>query len=499
MKKYFLIVTLAVLIIGAFLTGSWYGGEKSSRKSTSQERRILYYVDPMNPSHTSNEPGLAPCGMKMEPVYAEEPMQSDALKNASSFMPGTVKISPEKQQLIGVRVGSVEKKPLLHTIRLLGRVTTDEDRTYVVNATVDGWITEVFPKTTGSFVKKNETLAKFYSPDFLSAEQGLLFAMNAKDRVQNTGNETAVEKDQITQFNINLQQYIDSLKNLGMGDLQIKEMLRTREFTENVNITPPADGFIIKRNAYYGQRFAKGEVFYWIADLSRVWILADLYENEVQFIQPGATADISLPHQRKTFQATVSDVLPQFDTASRTLKVRLDVDNPEFVLLPDMFVDVEFPVSLPETVTVPVDAIIDSGLRKTVFVDRGNGFFEPRIVETGWYLGNQVEIVKGLMPGEQIVISGTFLIDSESRMKLAASGIHGVLVRDPICDMVVDEEKARIASLKTEYGEMTYYFCSDFCKQQFEQDPERFVQKLLPEGSRPDQPQPPLSQVTKEQ
>ncbi len=155
--------------------------------------------------------------------------------------------------------------------------------------------------------------------------------------------------------------------------------------------------------------------------------------------------------------------------------MRLEAENPGFVLKPDMFVDVEFPVNLPPSIIIPVDAIIDSGLRKTVFVDRENGFFEPRDVAVGWRIGGRAEIIKGLMPGERIVISGTFLVDSESRMKLAAAGLFGTQVKDLVCGMVIDEEKAQAAGLKKEYGGKTYYFCADVCLKQFQQQPERFL------------------------
>ena len=359
--------------------------------------------------------------------------------------PGTVKITPEKQQLIGVQVGMVEEKPVTQTIRLLGRVATDETRVYIINATIDGWMTKVLPYANGTLVKKHQVLASFYSPEFLSAEQALIFALGSKDRVQTTGSETPAQQHRVAQFNINLRQYTDSLRNLGMGELQIKEIIRTRSYMENVDITSPADGFIIARNVSEGQRFDKGTELYRIADLSRVWVLADLFENEAELIKikPGQNVAIALPYQKKNLQATVSNIIPQFDTISRTLKVRLEADNPEFALKPDMFVDVEIPVNLPPTLVIPVDAILDSGCRKTVFVDRGNGFFEPRDIETGWRIGGKAEIVKGLMPGERIVISGTFLVDSESRMKLAAAGIFGTTVKDPVCNMVIDEDKAK--------------------------------------------------------
>jgi len=159
------------------------------------------------------------------------------------------------------------------------------------------------------------------------------------------------------------------------------------------------------------------------------------------------------------------------------LKVRLEMDNPGYTLRPDMFVDVELPFTLPAAITVPSDAVLDSGLKKTVFVDRGNGFFEPREVETGWRFGNRVEITKGLKPGERIVISGNFLIDSESKLEMAATGMYGTLSKDPVCGGDVSVNKAEKAGRKSSYKGKTYYFTSEECKEQFDKNPEQFVKK----------------------
>jgi YHS domain-containing protein len=158
------------------------------------------------------------------------------------------------------------------------------------------------------------------------------------------------------------------------------------------------------------------------------------------------------------------------------LKVRLELDNPGYTLKPDMFVDVEIPITLAPAMAVPVDAVLDSGLKKTVFVDLGKGFFEPREIETGWRLGNRVEITKGLKPGERIVTSGNFLIDSESRLEMAAAGMQGTLSKDPVCGVDVSMTKAAKAGLKINYGSQAYYFDSVQCKQQFEKDPKRYVE-----------------------
>ena len=211
--------------------------------------------------------------------------------------------------------------------------------------------------------------------------------------------------------------------------------------------------------------------------MSRVWILADLFENEAKYVRPGEKVKVTLADQDETYMATVSEILPQFDPATLTIKVRLEVDNPQFALRPGMFVDVEFPINMPPTVNVPVDAIMDSGLKKTVFVDRDNGYFEPRRVKTGWRLGERAEIIEGLEPGERIVVSGNFLIDSESRMRLAAAGMFGEVTKDPVCGLNVDESKAKAAGFQGTYKNQTYYFCSAGCKEHFEKNPERYAAK----------------------
>jgi multidrug efflux pump subunit AcrA (membrane-fusion protein) len=356
----------------------------------------------------------------------------------SPSSPGTVEISPERQQLIGLRVAQVEKGQLTGDLRILGRVAFDERRVYIVNSAAAGWVREISTITVGSAVKKGEKLAAFYSPEFLSSQQAYFYALNALDRftkgeeVMGEGGEMgegegeeeekkSPNPDQIKLTKANIQQYGDTLRNLGMGEKQIEEIGRTRKFTDQIEMASPTSGIIISRNIYLGQRFEKATEFFKIADLSRVWILADVFENEAQYLKPGLKAKVTLSQMKKTYTATVSNVPPFFDAQTRTLKVRLEADNPGQIMRPDMFVDIELPVKMPPAITVPSEAIIFSGKKRTVFVDLGNGFFEPRQIETGWRMGNKVEVIKGLKPGEHIVISGNFLIDSES--KLGGTGL----------------------------------------------------------------------------
>jgi RND family efflux transporter MFP subunit len=388
--------------------------------------------------------------------------------------PVTVSVSPEKQQLIGVRVAKVEKAPWNPTLRVLGRVAPDENRIYRIISATDGWVKRVLSYTTGSLVKKDELLATFFSPEFFSGIKAYLYGLRSLNRFEKSGKET---KEQLEQTGASIENYRNALRNLGMTEHQLDEIMRTQQGVDNIDIRAPAAGFILVRNLSPGQRFEKGAELYRIADFSKVWIVADIFENEAQYLQPGKIVKASLPYQKKTFQARVSDILPQFDEATRTLKVRLEADNPDYTLRPSMFVDVELPLSLPPAIAVPADAVLDSGLKKTVFVDRGNGVFEPKEVETGWRIGNRVEIIKGLKSGEQIVISGNFLIDSETRLELAAAGMIGTLSKDPVCGGDVSIIKAEKAGRKSIYQGKTYYFSSDECKEQFDKNPARYMKK----------------------
>ncbi len=482
MKRTALVALVLALVATAFLVGRGRGRDSAIGQSPGG-RKVAYYVDPMNPAHTSDRPGLAPCGMEMEPVYADE-AGTAAPADGNPLLPGTVKVNVQRQQLIGLRMGVVEKKPLQFTLRLFGRVAADETRIYRIIAAVDGWVTKTLPFAAGSPVKKDEALATFYSPEFLAAGQALLFALNSRDRVQAADTEDPTASSRVNQFNLNIQQYRDSLRNLGMSEAQIEEMVRTRKFTQDVNIVSPVDGVVAARNLSGGQRFQKGTELYRIVDLSQVWILADVFEQDAGVVQPDATVRVSLPNGGKTVKATLSAALPEFDASTRTLKLRFEGDNPGLMLKPDMFVDVELSASLPETLVIPADALLDAGLSKTVFVNRGNGYFEPRIVQIGEQRGSEVQILQGLMAGERVVVSGNFLLDSESRMRLAARGVRGTQVvnKDPVCGMVVDEVKARAANRTYDYGGKTYLFCNDGCKAEFVADPEKFLRPAAPAG-----------------
>jgi RND family efflux transporter MFP subunit len=474
MKKA-LFALLSVVALGVvFAAGSWIGWRSATAGNTAATtQKALYYSCPMHPAYHTDRPGDCPsCGMRLEPVYADEAGAShDDGGTSATRLPGAVKVSPERQQAIGVQVGEAARKPVTHVIRTSGRVAADETRVYRVTAASSGWIETALTNSVGSLVRKDELLGTFYAREFLSTQQAYFYALDARDRfvAQNAS------EAQMTSTNTQIQQSADALRALGMTSMQIEELGRTRQRTYTVEIRAPAAGFVLVRNISPGQRFEAGTELYVIGDLGRVWILADVFEHEARWLHP--RDQVRVVYQGETFSAVVSDVLPVFDPEALTMKVRLDLSNPGYRFRPGMFVDVEFPLSLQATLTVPASAVVDSGRRKTVFVDRGNGYFEPRSVETGWRLGDQIEILSGLMAGERVVISGTFLIDSESRMKAAAQGVHGPAAKDLICGMDVDEKRAAAAGRTSEYKGTTYYFCSDDCKKEFDKTPEKYGAK----------------------
>ncbi|MHB8770456.1 MAG: efflux RND transporter periplasmic adaptor subunit [Syntrophales bacterium] len=514
MKTRFTVLIVILIAAASFLAGAWVTFQGGRGKATA-ERTILHYVDPMNPAFKSDKPGIAPCGMPLEPVYADQgPAAAVIGELRASLPPGTIRIAPEKQQVIGVKTTTVEKVPWSHTLRVLGRVAPDETLVYRINAATDCWVEKALPVTTGSLVKENELLAtlSFFSLEYRTLVQNYFNLITLGQAASSPGEpnqpvyeqpkrapeqKTPYSAQQLRQMrkaargtgdvtgDSQIDYYRKYLYNYGISPYQLDEMERTRTFPEVVEVRAPAAGFILFRNVSPGYRHDKGAELFRIADLSRVWILADIFENEAAFFKPGMRVRMELPYQRRTLYAEVSPVLPQFDPATRTLKVRLVADNPGYLMRPDMFVNVELPASGPPAMIVPVDAVLDSGLNKTVFVDRGNGFFEPRQVETGRMLGERVEISRGLMPGEKIVVSGNFLIDSEARMQQAAAGIAGKIGRDPVCRMNIDEDRAKADGNLREYKGKSYFFCSPECRDEFAKDPDRYLKSSPAQGALP--------------
>lgn len=421
MKRVAQAALLVVLVVGGFLAGARYTQRIATQAPPTGARKILYYVDPMHPAYTSDKPGIAPdCGMALVPVY-EGDRRPEGGTGLQAGAPGSVSVRPEIQQQLGVRVEAVRKAAGTRTLRVVGRIAPDETRIYKVNAGVEGTIREVSNVTTGSRVRKDQWLASFFSIDTRIPIQGYLTALDVMDRVKRTGE----RPEQVLAGDANLQFSAERLQSVGMPPAQIEELRRTREVPQLTKIVAPTDGYVLARNVSLGQKFEKGAEWFRVADLSQVWIEADVFAGEARQLAPGMGAQVTLAGDPRTQRtARVSQVPSQFDAGTRTLKVRLEVDNPGALLRPDMFVDVTFSVPLPPAVRIPAEALLDSGLAQVVYVEREGGVFEPRPVKIGGRHDGQVEVEGGLAPGERIAVSGTFLLDSESRLRLAAAGAH---------------------------------------------------------------------------
>ncbi len=478
MKNLIRVVLAAIVVVASYVAGSWRGPYSAQSRSVTVENEILYYECPMHPSFKSDKPGAAPCcGMQLEPVYKEGRHASGDL---AELLPGAVHISADRQQLLGVITNRVEKTGGVKTLRIPGRVSADESRVYKIKASESGWIREVYSSTVGSLVQKNQRLAAFYATPALQGAQ--LTYINTLNLVAQNPVSNGELPGQAVPAENRIQAAADALRNLGVSDAQIAELGRTRKPMKDVLICAPATGLLAARDVSAGQRFQAGDELYRIIDLSRVWILADLFENEARHFRPGLTARIFHPYLGRTFSARVSEVLPQFDAATRTLKVRLEADNPGFMMQPDMFVDVELPVSQPPALNVPAEAVLDTGRTKTVFVAHENGVFEPREIRTGWRSSGRIEITGGLSEGENIVVSGNFLIDSESRLKKAAASFQSkpVLsknstvaqkVLDPVCGMLIE---VGAGTARSDLEGKTNFFCSIGCKRAFDDNPAKY-------------------------
>ena len=438
LKTFVAVVALAGMFMGGYIV-------RATRHSPlANGRRILYYVDPMHPAYKSDKPGVAPdCGMTLEPVYADEgtstgtsgrktlyyrdpqqpeyradkpglnpetgntlePVYADAPQ--VSIPPGAIRISPERQQLIGVRFATVAMGGGTRAIRTVGKVSADETRVGHVHTRIEGWIDKVFVDFTGDIVKKDEPMLTIYSPEMLASQEELLLAARARDIMPSLFN--AAKR---------------RLQLWDLSDDEIEQVLRSSQPIRNITVRAPMSGFVTERKAFPNQKVTPDSDLYTITDLSRVWIVADVFESDITAIKVGDPTYVMFASGvAPAVTARVSYILPQVDPMTRTLKVRLDAANPGTRMKPDMFVNIEFGVAGVPQLTVPSEAVLDTGDRQTVFVDLGNGYLEPRQVTVGERFGDRVTVVRGLSAGERVVSSGTFLIDSESQLKAAATGM----------------------------------------------------------------------------
>ncbi len=389
-----------------------YADEAPAPAPSSTERKVLYWYDAMDPAHHYDKPGKAPDGMDLVPKYVEE--------QAPASSPGAVKISPEKQQLIGVRTAEVKRENLVREVATTGQITVDESKIAHVHVKVNGFIDQVFVDYIGQLVKKGQPLFTLYSPDLVATENEYLIAKRGERAL---GASPFAEVAQGSESL--LRSTRERLKLWDISDDQINKLDQSGEVQRTLTFYSPTDGFVTDRKAFPNTSVNPDTELYTVADLSTVWANADIYEYEVPFVKIGQHATMQLSYYPgKTWHGRVSFIYPTLDPVTRTVKVRLEFANPNLQLKPQMFADVDLKISYGNQVVVPQEAVLDSGKQQIVFVAEGDGRFQPRRVTTGAKLDGKVVVLSGLKVGETVVTSGNFLIDSESRLQTATGSVQ---------------------------------------------------------------------------
>ena len=347
-----------------------------------------------------------------------------------------VEITPEQQQLIGVKTAKVSRNPFKKIIRTVGRVEADERKLTTVNAKIEGWIEKLYVDYTGRYVEKGEPLAEIYSPELLATQMEFINALKWSER------ETTVDHTSHTDpgGHDNIATSIETVSELqkmlekdaaatldaarqrmslwDISDAQIAKIEETHNPVRTVILYSPVSGFITEKMAVLGMKVMPGEKLFDVTDLSSLWIIADIYEYELPFVKVGQEARLTLSYVAdKELMSKIDYIYPVLSEDTRTAKVRLTLPNPGGQLKPQMFTNVEIAVDLGSRLTIPESAVIDSGEIQVVYVDLGDGAFEPREVQVGLYVDGYVEILKGLKEGEIVSTAANFLIDSEAQLR----------------------------------------------------------------------------------
>jgi len=381
-------------------------GKPAAKPATpDKERKVLYYRNPMGLPDTSPVPKKDAMNMDYIPVYADE-----------GGAAGTVKIAPERIQTLGVRTEPVARRSLARAVRAVGTVAADERRIGVINPKFEGWIERVLVSTTGQPVRPGEALAEIYSPDLVLAQQEYLVARNAAAAMAHA--------DPMARDNARAiaAAALSRLRNWDISADQLARLQRTGVATRTLMLTAPIGGVVMEKPALQGLHFGAGDMLYRITDLSTVWLMADVFEQDLAQIRPGQVATITLQaYPGRAFSGRVAFIYPTVNVQTRTAKVRIEVPNPALLLKVDMYatVDVAAPVDAAPVLAVPDSAVLDTGTKQTVLVDRGEGRFEPRAIKLGSRGEGYVAVLDGVVEGEKVVVGANFLIDAESNLRAA--------------------------------------------------------------------------------
>ena len=415
MNTKLIVIAAGALVIGAG-AGYWFGqagvsGTPGAVAVVATERKPLFYRHPMNPDVTSPVPAKGSMGMDYIPVFADEVAGQNEIA-------GTVRIDSVVQQNIGVRSAKAELASLSHTVRAAGRISYDETRITQLHPKIEGWIEELFVDTTGEQVEKDTMLLGLYSPRLVASQQEYVLALK---------NYETLKKSPVDDIRRGARELVASsrsrLELFDVPEHQIRELEASLEPQKSLHIHSPAAGIVTRIGAREGQHVTPMTELFMIADLSRVWVYADIFEYDLPWVKTGDEAQMTLaalPGQ--VFKGRVAYIYPYAESKTRTVKVRIEFDNPDLMLKPEMFVNISVDASQQDLATViPAEAVIRSGSEDQVFIVREPGKFEPRKVKLGLQSDGRVIVLAGVQPGEEVVTSAQFLIDSESKLREATA------------------------------------------------------------------------------
>ncbi len=429
-KPLFAIVPLALLALTPFLVSCGKTG------SSAKPDNVDYYTCTMHPSVRSQDPkGKCPiCSMDLVPVMkkgtgASAPMGEHAgHAGHGAQMPG-MPIEPsgtnapdqpteftvpvQRQQQIGVTYGEITKRPFTHTVRAVGTVAYDKQRHWDYVTRVEGYVEKLFVFSRGEAVEKNAPVLTIYSPDLLTTQKEFMDVLRTQDEARGKGNEAVRESTERL-----VESAKQRLRLWNVGDMQINELEKTRKPQELLTLFSPFKGIVQNLGVDQGRRVALGDHLIDIVDLSVVWVWAEFYQDELPMLKKGLPMVVTTSsYPGEEFKGKISVIDPFMNDASRTGRVRIDVENPDMKLRPDMYVNVNLTMDMGEGPAVPVSAVLPTGERNIVFVDKSGGKLEPRFVDLGGKYGDVYEIKSGLKEGERVVTSANFLIDAEAKVQ----------------------------------------------------------------------------------
>lgn len=435
-----------IVLIVTLAGGYWWGKTQSQAdveatllQAANGEKKILYYRNPMGLPDTSPVPKKDPMGMDYLPVYDGDEPPPDQ---------NVVTLSTEKVQKLGVRTETAMLRELIRTVRAVATVQTDERKQYTVVTKFEGWIHRLYVNTTGQTVKKGDALMDVYSPELITAQQEYLIAMRGLQSITDSDVDVRAAMQRL------VNSALQKLRNWDIAETELQRLQRSGKVQQYLTLRAQAAGVVLEKKAVMGQRFVPGETLYQIADLSSVWMLADVFEQDLGMIHPGQLATVRVDaYPDKVFNGEVAFVYPAVTPETRTAIVRIVLPNPDRLLKPAMYARAEFASfhSKDKVLTVPDSAVLDTGTRRVVLVDIGAGRFEPRTVKLGMHADGYAEVLGGLRAGENVVIKANFLIDAESNFKGALNSFGHTTYYPVSGEQEIEPSSAILSASQVQY------------------------------------------------